>query len=158
MNTPPEYDKKKNSRRLRDGLRAHVEMVARRGRAKYPSMEKLEDLYSMIRDPEIVRFPTTVVFVGDDSSSGEAVRVERGHGTQDESYIISLNDSFREREADAVALALYVVVKINYGKIAKKEEAEDFGSILSGMSRKDYGNKVEYLIKEFQQNKEVFND
>jgi len=150
MNTPPEYDKKKNSRRLREGLRGHVEMVARRGQAKYPEMGKLDDLYQMIRDPEIVRFPTTIVFDGDGSSTGEAVKVEQAHDMQDESYIITLNNNLREREADAVALALYVIVKINYGKIAKKEEAEDFGSILLGMSREDYGSKVESLIKEFQ--------
>jgi hypothetical protein len=47
-------------------------------------------------------------------------------------------------------LALYVVVNINYGKIAKKEEAETFGSILLGISEEDYGSKVESLKKEFQ--------
>jgi hypothetical protein len=150
MNTPPEYDKKKNSQRLREGLRGHVEMVARRGRAKYPSMKKLDELMQLIGDLEIVRFPTSIAFSGDDSSSAEAVKVERDHNTQDESYIITLNNKLREREADAVMLALYVVVNINYGKIAKKEEAETFGSILLGISEEDYGSKVESLKKEFQ--------
>ena len=150
MNTPPEYDKKKNSQRLREGLRGHVEMVAQRGRAKYPSVEKLDELMQLIGDSEIVRFPTSIVFSEDDSSSPEAVKVERDHNTQDESYIITLNNNFREREADAVMLALYVVVNINYGKIAKKEEAETFGSILLGISEEDYGSKVESLKKEFQ--------
>ncbi|MBE9536908.1 MAG: hypothetical protein IMF07_06975 [Proteobacteria bacterium] len=150
MNTPPEYDKKKNSQRLRDGLRGHVEMVAGRGRAKYPSMEKLDELMQLIGDPEIVRFPTTIVFTGDDSTPDEAVKVERDHDALDESYIITLDKNFREREADAVMLALYVIVNINYGKIAKKEEAEDFASILLGIPREDYSRKVEALKNELQ--------
>ena len=150
MNTPPEYDKKKNSQRLREGLRGHVEMVAQRGRAKYPSMKKLDELMQLIGDLEIVRFPTSIVFSEDDSPPGEAVKVERDHNTQDESYTITLNNNFREREADAAMLALYVVVNINYGKIAKKEEAETFGSTILGLSVEDYGNKMEALKKEFQ--------
>ena len=155
MNTPPEYDKKKNSQRLREGLRGHVEMIAQRGRLKYPSMEKLEDLYKMISDSEILRFPTSIVFVEDALSPREAVKLKRNHDTQDESYIISLNSSLRKRELDAVMLALYVIVNINYGKIAKKEEAEMFGSALLGVSTETYGSRVESLKKEFRQDMEV---
>lgn len=155
MNTPPEYDKKKNSQRLREGLRGHVEMVAQRGRVKYPSLVKLDDLMNLTGDPEIVRFPTTVVFAEDPDQMQEGVRLEPGPETQDESYIIRLHPGLREREADAVILALYVIVKINYGKIAKKEEAESFGSIVLGMSEEEYGSKVEALQAEFQQKEEV---
>lgn len=146
MNTPPEYDKKKNSQRLREGLRGHVEMVAERGRVKHPSLESLLELKKLITDPEIVRFPVSISFTGE----AEAVSLEADSETQEESYIITLNNNLKEREADAVMLALYVIVNINYGKIAKKEEAQSFGSILLGISRKDYNNKIEALKKEFQ--------
>ncbi len=147
MQTPEEYNKKENAKRLREGLENHIYFVAEKARDKYLPLDSLEALKRVMEDREVVRFPATLAFDEADLGSGEAARVDQVPGDE-ESYKISVHPRFETREADAVALALYTIVKINYGKIAKEKEALLFGSLLLGITEEVYAERLKELRDE----------
>ncbi len=147
-NTPPEYNKYENAERLREGLENHVLLVAEKAFAKFGNIASIDTLERMLDYNEVVRFPATIVFGDENLDKGVPVKVERIPETSDEKYAITINPVFKEREKDVIALVLYSIVKINYGKIAKEKEAELFASLLLGIGQDDYHDLYDKLKNE----------
>ena len=148
LNTPPEYNKYENAKRLREGLENHIRVVADKAMEKFGEISSMDILEKLLEYNEVVRFPATVIFDDEISDKCEPVRVERQMETPEEKYIIIINPTFKERERDIISLVLYSIVKINYGKIAKVKEAELFASLLLGISEDEYHYRYENLKKE----------
>lgn len=148
MITPEEYDKKKNAQRLREGLENHIRFVAGKTLEKYGDIDSLEVLRKLLEDREIVRFGTKLIFDSEQLPEGGAAGLQPLGDEPGEGYFICLHPVFEEREEDIIALALYTIPKINYGKIAKEREAELFGSILLGIEQAEYRDRVERLRSE----------
>ena len=147
MIRPEEYNKKENAKRLREGLENHIYFVAEKARHKYLPLDSLEALKRVMEDREVVRFPATLTFDEAELGSGEAARVDQTD-SEEESYRISVHPRFEARQADAVALTLYTIVKINYGKIAKEKEALLFGALLLDMTEEAYAERLKKLRDE----------
>jgi len=147
-NTPPEYNKYENSKRLREGLENHILFVADKVACKVGRINSLQKLEELLAYNEAVRFPASIEFDKGKLHEGEPVRVDRVSPEGEEKYIITLHPCFKGREEDIIALVLYSIVKINYGKIAKEEEAQLFASTVLGIDRDEYGRHYERLTKE----------
>lgn len=145
---PPEYDKKENSKRLREGLENHISFVAEKAANKYGRPDSLDVLNRMLEDNEIVRFPSTLIFDDAELKKGEAVKLDKIADGADEKYQITIHPAFLERDKDIIALVLYQIVKINYGKIAKEKESLLFASSLLGIKGEIYQTQINKLLTE----------
>ena len=145
---PPEYDKKENAKRLREGLENHIRFVAEKAMNKHGRPESLEILDRLLEDNEIVRFPSTLIFDDAELKKGEAVKLDKIEDGADEKYQITIHPAFLKRDKDIIALVLYQIVKINYGKIAKERESLLFASSLLGIKEDIYQTQINELLTE----------
>ena len=145
---PPEYDKKENAKRLREGLENHIRFVVEKAINKHGRPESLETLNRLLEDNEIVRFPSTLIFDDAELKKGEAVKLDKIADDADEKYRIIIHPAFLERDKDVIALVLYQIVKINYGKIAKEKESLLFASSLLGIKEDIYQTQINELLTE----------
>lgn len=145
---PPEYDKKENAKRLREGLENHIKFVSEKAVKKHGRPVSFETLSRLLGDNEIVRFPTSIIFDDAELSGGEPVKLERLGDGADEKYRIIIHPAFAHRDKDLVALAIYQIVKINYGKIAKEKEALLFASSLLDIEEDLYKEQLNGLLNE----------
>ncbi|MDT8317092.1 MAG: hypothetical protein RQ824_03740 [bacterium] len=145
---PPEYDKKENAKRLREGLENHIRFVSEKAVNKYGRPDSMDVLSRILEDAEIVRFPTSILFDVARLGAGEAVKLEKTGDGQDESYQIIVHPVFEEREKDIIILVLQEIVKVNYGKIAKEKESLLFASSLLGMEEDAYQSRIKELSSE----------
>ncbi len=145
---PPEYDKKENAKRLREGLENHIRFVAEKAVNKHGRPESLEILRCLLEDNEIVRFPSSLIFDDTELKKGEAVKLDKIADGADEKYQITIHPAFAGRDEDIVALVLYQIVKINYGKIAKEKESLLFASSLLGIKEDAYKTQIKELFEE----------
>ncbi|MDH3974535.1 MAG: hypothetical protein OEV42_09680 [Deltaproteobacteria bacterium] len=137
-NYPPEYDKKLNAQRLREGLENHIMMVTEKSLSRYGKMDSLETFLEALNNREVVRFPTVIDYNELALEDNQSSRLDRVNNGKDECYCITLHPRFKGRDEDVIALALYRIVKINYGKIAKEKEALLFGSSILGIDEDAY--------------------
>lgn len=144
---PPEYDKKENSKRLREGLENHIRFVSEKAINKHGRPESLDTLTRLLSDNEIVRFPTSIILDDAELKEGEAVKLDKIADDTDEKYRIIIHPEFSGRDKDIVALVLYQIVKINYGKIAKEKEALLFASSLLGIKEDVYKAQIKELFE-----------
>lgn len=147
-NYPPEYDKKLNAQRLREGLENHIRMVAEKALSKYGKIDSFETFLEMLDDREIVRFPSIIDFKDPAGKEKHCVRLDKMGEEDNECYQISLHSHFRGRDKDVIALSVYHLVKINYGKIAKGKEALLFGSLLLNITEDEYKKWIKKLEDE----------
>ena len=145
---PPEYDKKENAKRLREGLENHIRFVSEKAINKHGRPESLETLNRLLEDNEIVRFPSSLIFDDAELKEGEAVKLDKIADDTDEKYRIIIHPAFLERDKDVIALVLYQIVKINYGKIAKEKESLLFASSLLGIKDEIYQTQINELLTE----------
>ena len=146
-NPPPEYNKKENAKRLREGLENHIMVVAEKSMIKFGSIDTLDRLKEFLEHHEVVRFPAKWSF-GDDLGPGQFARLDQNTENEDDGFTIKVNPAFEGMERDIIAAVLYMIVKVNYGKIAKNNEAELFGSSVLGIKRDEYHEWIERLKKE----------
>lgn len=145
---PPEYDKKENSKRLREGLENHILFVSQKAVNKYGRPDSMDVLNRMLEDAEIVRFPTKIIFDSAELKAGEIVKLDKIEDDADEKYQINIHPAFLKRDKDVIALVLHEIVKINYGKIAKEKEALLFASSLLGIKDEIYQTQINELLTE----------
>ncbi len=145
---PPEYDKKENAKRLREGLENHIRFVAEKAINKHGRPDSLEILNRLLEDSEIVRFPSTLIFDDAELKKGEAVKLDKLADGADEKYQIIIHPAFLKRDKDIIALVLYQIVKINYGKIAKEKESLLFASSILGIKDEIYQTQINELLTE----------
>jgi len=143
-NTPPEYDKKLNAQRLREGLENHILMVAEKAFMKHGKIDSIDSFLELLNNREIVRFPTTIDFNDLTLKDKQCSKLDKIKETDDECYRITLHPHFRGRDKDIIALALYQIVKVNYGKIAKEKEGLLFGASILAIGEDEY---KEWLTK-----------
>lgn len=135
---PPEYDKKLNAQRLREGLENHILMVAEKAVSKHGQIDSLDTFVDVLNNREVVRFPTAIDFNDHVLENNKCSKLDKVSDGNDECYCIILHPLFKNRDKDIIALALYQIVTINYGKIAKEKEALLFGSSVLGISEEEY--------------------
>lgn len=125
-----------------EALKGHVVERALAARARYGTALDEEGLRRMLRDPEVVRFPTELVFSDDGLLAGEfAWPRPRGERPSD-GFDLLVHPYFAGRWEILPLLVAYQIPAINYLDVATHEEAELFGATLLGMELDAYYERV----------------
>ncbi len=131
-----------------EALKGHVCEKATAARKRYGTPPTLDKFREMLRDGDIVRHPTELVFDSSALLEGEPAISVMQEGSSPRTFRLFVHESFRGRDADVVMLAAYHIPSINYLDIVTHEEAELFGSTLHGMEIEAYYERICELADE----------
>jgi hypothetical protein len=121
-----------------NSLTGHVAAKAQEIREKYGPQIGWSELLRILEDRTCVRYPVELVFDDTPLRDGEfAHPVAKGEIPED-GYRLCVHPFFSVEPGLLPALALYLLVLVNYGDFASPEDAEIFGSTVLGMSRDEY--------------------
>jgi hypothetical protein len=129
-------------------LREHVRERARAARAKHGVPADLTALQALLSDPEVVRFPTSLAFDAGPLRPGEFGWAQPLGERPGDGYRLVLHPVFAARGADALLLALYLLVSINYLDVATGEEALLYGGAFLELDVEEYYQRVLALAEE----------
>ena len=122
----------------RIALRDHAVARAAAARASHNGVVGWSELLAMLEDPQVVRFPTRVVFTEEGLQPGEFAHAEPVGVRSDAGYRVLVHPSFAQRDDLLPLLVAYQLVRINYGDMATADDAEHFGATLLGLDVEDY--------------------
>lgn len=123
-------------------LQGHVVERAQIARARHGPDFDEASILALLSDPELVRFPTELVFDAASLVPGEfAFARPRGERPSD-GYTLCVHPFFEGRWDVLPALIAYHVPSINYLDIAGHEEAELFGATLLGLDVDAYYERI----------------
>ncbi len=129
-------------------LREHVRERARAARAKHGVPADAAALAALLSDPEVVRFPTQLAFDAEPLRPGEFGWAEPLGERPGDGFRLNLHPAFAARDADALLLALYLLVSINYLDVATGEEALLYGAAFLELDVDEYYQRVLALADE----------
>jgi len=125
-----------------EALRAHVVDRALAARAKYGPTIDAEAIQRLLADPEVVRFPTTLVFDSTHLLAGEfACLLPRGAHPKD-GFTLAVHPHFAAEPEALPYLVAYHIPSINYLDVVTNREAELFGAALLGLEVEEYYQRV----------------
>ncbi|RME93900.1 MAG: hypothetical protein D6766_07240 [Verrucomicrobia bacterium] len=132
----------------RRSLSEHARSKGEEIRAKYGVPQEWTTFERILQDRSCVRYPCRVSFDTDALRPGEFAYPEALGEHPREGYHLHIHPYFANRPADAIALALYQLVVVNYGDFASAAEAESFGAAVLGMDREAYYQRICALADE----------
>ena len=119
-------------------LREHVVERARSARARYGPAIDASAIARMLADPEVVRFPTRLVFDSAPLLPGEFAHALALGERPSDGFALVVHPSL-ELDAGELPLAVaYHLVSINYLDVVTAHEAELFGATLLGLTLDEY--------------------
>lgn len=125
-----------------EALQGHLAERAFKARENYPDLTEEGALRRLLADPEVVRFPTALIFDTEFLIPGEFAHAEPRGETASDGFVLVVHPHFKERPEDLPYLVAYHIPSINYLDVATHREAELFGAILLGMEKEAYYKKV----------------
>ena len=131
-----------------EALRGHVIERALTGRKRYGPKIDEGALLRLLQDPEIVRFPTHIVYDDELLLDGEFAWAKALGERPSEGYQIVVASMFKDRPDDLVAIVAYHLVRVNYLDVATHVEAELFGAALLGIEVDEYYERLCKLADE----------
>ncbi len=123
----------------RQVLRDHITMIAKRSVEKYGHATTLKVMEKVLADKDIIRREAAWRFDTSLLQEGEfAMAVP-----QDDSYIIAVHDSFKDKSDVLPCIIAYHLATVNYGEnVVESTEAELFGASLLGLEIDDYYERI----------------
>ncbi len=131
-----------------EALKGHVYDKAKAARERYGNPPTLTKFREMLKDGDIVRHSTDLVFDSSALLDGEPAIAIMNEGASPRSFRLVVHERYEGRDADVVTLAAYHIPSINYLDIVTHEEAELFGAALSGLGVEAYYDRVCELADE----------
>jgi hypothetical protein len=129
-------------------LRAHLLERAFKARERHPDVTTEAGLRRLLADPEVMRFPSALVFDAAPLMAGEfAWARPRGERPAD-GFVLTVHTAFEGRDEDVAWLAAYHIPSINYLDVAGSREAELFGAALLGVEVEAYYTRLCALADE----------
>ncbi len=122
----------------RQSLNAHVEARGLDIFARYGPVIGLNALQRLLADRTCVRYPCELVFDSKPLQPGEFAHAEPGGETPDEGFRLYVHPYFATQPDRIPYLALYHLVRVNYGEFASADDAETFGAAALGLSKEAY--------------------
>jgi len=123
-------------------LREHVVERARLARSRYGPAIDAQTMEKILQDPDVVRFPTRIVFDAEALVPGEFAFARPVGKSARDGFEICIHTHFEDRPELIPLLAAYHVPSINYLDVATRHEAELFGAALLGLDVEDYYTKL----------------
>ena len=131
-----------------DALRGHVAERAHLAREKYGPEVDSDAIRRMLADPEVMRFPTVLMFDEDLLIEGEFAWARPLGDRPSDGFALVVHPSFEERPDVLPLLIAYHIVSINYLDVVTHVEAELFGATLLGLETDDYYSRLCALADE----------
>lgn len=125
-----------------DALKGHVYERALTARQRYGPDFGEQAIRGMLRDAEVVRFPTELVFDDAGLMPGEFAWPRPKGERPTDGYQLVVHPYFAGRWEVLALLVAYQVPAINYLDVATHEEAELFGATLLGMDVEAYYERI----------------
>ena len=134
----------------RAALREHLRQRALEARARHAALTEvgadLGAVERLLADPEVVRFPTRLVFGAEGLLPGEfAWPRPRGEQPSD-GFDLLVHPHFRDRPHVVALLVAYQIPAINYLDVVTHEEAELFGATFHDLEVDDYYDRLCTLV------------
>jgi hypothetical protein len=122
----------------RQSMEAHAASKGAEMRAKYGPEIGWGQLQQILNDRTLVRYPCDVVFNGGELAPGECAHAQGKSDDPKDGFTIYIHPFFVAQPRDAVALALYQLVVVNYGPFASSDDAEALGAAALDLSKDEY--------------------
>ncbi len=116
-------------------MEAHAACKGAEIYAKYGPEIGWGELLRILKDRTVVRYPCEVSFDSQSLVVGECAHAQSKSEDPNEGFTIYIHPFFASQPPDAVALALYQLVVVNYGPFASSDDAESFGAAILNVSK-----------------------
>lgn len=123
-------------------MEAHAAGKGAEMREKYGPELGWGALQKILNDRALVRYPCEIVFEADALAQGECAHAQGKGDDPSEGFTIFVHPKFAAQPPDAVAVALYQLVVVNYGPFASADDAEALGAAALGISRDEYYERL----------------
>lgn len=107
-------------------------------RARYGPDIGAPEIYRMLEDREVVRYPVLVRFDAADLEPGEFAHASLIGESAREGFCLNVHPCLHARPGDLPAAVAYHVPSVNYGEIVEPGDCEAFGAALLGLSVDEY--------------------
>jgi hypothetical protein len=125
-----------------EALRAHVVDRALAARRRHGPRIDAQTILRVLADPEVVRFPTELVFSSSALLPGEfACPLPKGEHPRD-GFTLAVHEVFANRPDALPYLVAYHIPSINYLDVVTNREAELFGAALLGLEVDEYYRRL----------------
>ncbi|MDF1839575.1 MAG: hypothetical protein P1V35_17025 [Planctomycetota bacterium] len=131
-----------------EALQGHLAERAFKARKAHPDLTNEGAIRRLMADPEVVRFPTAILFDTEFLIPGEFAHAEPRGDQASDGFVLVIHPHFKDRWEDLQYLVAYHIPSINYLDVATHREAEMFGALLTGMEKEAYYQKVCELADE----------
>ena len=122
----------------KQSLNGHVEAKGLELRAKYGPQIGWSELLRILMDRSFVRYPCELVFAAGELCDGEMAHPVPEGDTPEAGFKLFVHPFFMARLGSVPAIALYQLVRVNYGEFASADDAETFGAAALGISKDAY--------------------
>jgi hypothetical protein len=126
----------------RQSMEAHAAAKGFELREKYGPAVGWGQLQRILADRTLVRYPCEIVFDASGLVQGECAHAQQKADDPGEGFTLFIHPFFVSQPPEAVLLALYQLVAINYGPFASSDDAEAFGAAALGISKDDYYERI----------------
>jgi hypothetical protein len=126
----------------RQSMQAHAASKGAEIYEKYGPIIGWAQLLAILNDRAVVRYPCEVLFDSSPLMPGECAHAQAKIENPDEGFTIYVHPFFVSNPPDAVLLAVYQLVVVNYGPFASSEDAEAFGAAALGISEDAYYTRL----------------
>lgn len=126
---------------VEDGLQAlrdHVVMKATEARLNRGGLIDRAEMFRMLEDRRVVRYPVGVRFDAQPLQAGEFACLEALGESPADGFCLYIHPMFELVDELLPLLIAYYIPTINYGEVASHIEAELFGSTLLNIDREEY--------------------
>lgn len=124
-----------------DGLQAlrdHVIMKAIEARHNRKGLIDRTEIFRMLQDRSVVRYPVGVRFDAQPLHAGEFAFLEALGEHPSDGFCLYIHPMFEQVDDLLPLLIAYYIPTVNYGEVASHIEAELFGSTLLNIDREEY--------------------
>ena len=126
----------------RQSLNAHVAAKGTEIFGKYGPRIGWQELQSILKDEECVRYPCEIAFDPSGLRPRELAHPAPKGGQPEDGYTMFVHPLFMTQLASVPAIVLYQVVLVNYGEFASADDAETFGAAALGLGKDDYYTRL----------------
>jgi hypothetical protein len=122
----------------RQSMEAHAAAKGMEMREKYGPTIGWGQLLKIVADPKLVRYRCEIVFDAGALEEDECAHAQPKGDHPSMGFTIFIHPFFASQPPQAVQLALYQLVSVNYGPFASADDAEALGSAALGISKDQY--------------------
>ena len=123
-------------------MEAHAASKGAEIYAKYGPEIGWGQLSRILNDRTLVRYPCEIIFDEKALLAGECAHAQCRAEDPKEGFTIFIHPSIASAPQEAVLLALYQLVVVNYGPFASAHDAEAFGAGALNLSKEEYYNRI----------------